>query len=136
MEGKRTIDIAFITCKDFPCMAEDDRVLVDRLMQLYPSFNVTFVVWTDFFQDTWTVEEALQKTAHYFKRVKLVFIRSPWDYFEKTKLFTKWLHTVVENALEILNPFESIIWNMNKIYLRQLKEVCNVNIVPTYFFQL
>jgi hypothetical protein len=65
--------------------------------------------------------------------VKLVVIRSVWDCIEKPEAFRKWLSTVNDCVPVVLNNPEFILWNMNKMYLKQLHEFYGIKIIPSLF---
>ncbi len=51
----------------------------------------------------------------------LVVIRSPWDYQQKWSEFIHVLKTIQSQTL-LANSLETVLWNVNKTYLRALKE--------------
>ncbi|TXC85394.1 ATP-grasp domain-containing protein [Luteibaculum oceani] len=52
----------------------------------------------------------------------LVLIRSTWDYFYRHQEFTNWLQSI-DGAARIVNPTETILWNMDKRYLFDLQQL-------------
>jgi len=60
-------------------------------------------------------------------------VRSTWDYHEKHEKFLAWTRQV-EAAMPLWNDAETIAWNSNKTYLRQLEE-SGVPIVPTVWVE-
>ncbi|GAB4233153.1 MAG: hypothetical protein Tsb0034_06250 [Ekhidna sp.] len=68
-----------------------------------------------------------------WKQTKAVIFRTTWDYAERFTEFSDWLMKV---SLEtrLINPYEMIVWNLDKHYLRDLEDK-GVNIVETYFIE-
>ncbi len=61
-----------------------------------------------------------------------VFIGTAWDYAEAPGEFLATLEAIQE-VCPLFNPFETVRWNMNKTYLRDLGER-GVPVVPTLWF--
>lgn len=63
----------------------------------------------------------------------MVLIKEPWNYFEKSELFLKWLYSV-QNCMNTIvwNAPESMIWNFDKKYLLELEDN-GIAIFPTLF---
>lgn len=61
----------------------------------------------------------------------LLVLRSCWNYHLHFQAFRDWLERV-ESHVEVKNPPETIRWNMDKSYLRDL-EKAGVKCVPTLF---
>jgi len=68
-----------------------------------------------------------------WNEVKSVVFRTTWDYFSRFKEFENWLQSV-QTHLQMFNPYELIHWNMDKIYLNEMKQK-GVAIPPTYFIE-
>ncbi|MGN6254231.1 MAG: ATP-grasp domain-containing protein [Solirubrobacterales bacterium] len=60
-------------------------------------------------------------------------VRSTWDYHEKYEEFLAWARRV-EAAIPLWNDAQTIAWNSNKTYLRELAEG-GVRIVPTLWVE-
>lgn len=60
----------------------------------------------------------------------LVILRSCWNYHTKITQFLNWINELESLGINLLNPRNVIIWNMNKKYLLDLEKK-GVNIVPT-----
>jgi len=56
--------------------------------------------------------------------------RTTWDYFERFDEFTSWLDKVQQQTL-LLNPAQTLMWNLNKRYLLDL-QAKGINIVDTH----
>lgn len=61
-----------------------------------------------------------------------VFIGTAWDYAEATEEFVETLTTIQKNC-PLLNPLDTVRWNMRKTYLRDLAER-GVPVVPSLWF--
>lgn len=62
----------------------------------------------------------------------LVIIRSPWDYPAHAAAFLAWLDRVA-SVVPLLNAPDLIRWNIDKTYLREIRAVSDVPLVPTTF---
>lgn len=120
--------IQFLTCSSLEgyfespkhkLITEDDALLFDAL--LAAGHKVSALVWDS--------EDALAPVGD------LILVRSPWDYFEKAKAFGRWLDLMEEGGYPLMNAPRDLRWNMNKNYLRQLRDG-GVNILPTEFITL
>ena len=59
--------------------------------------------------------------ADRLERGDLVCIRSPWDYFlGRAEEFRRWLESFARNPERLVNPPATALWNLDKIYLREL----------------
>ena len=64
---------------------------------------------------------------------KIALFRTTWDYAEKFTEFSDWLMEVSMKT-KLVNDYETIIWNLDKHYLDDLKNE-GVNIVETCFLE-
>ena len=62
---------------------------------------------------------------------RAVVFRTIWDYFERFDEFSVWLE-VVKTKTQLINPYELIVWNVDKHYLADL-EAKGIAIVPTAY---
>ena len=69
--------------------------------------------------------------SYKWQQTKSVLFRTVWDYFERYNEFWEWLEQV-KTKTRLINSYELIKWNIDKHYLRDLKNN-NIQIVPTYF---
>jgi glutathione synthase/RimK-type ligase-like ATP-grasp enzyme len=106
--------VALVTCDAFPQLHEDDLLLVPALADL--GVAPVPAVWSDESVD-WTSFHAL-------------VIRSPWDYFERTAEFRRWLDARIASRVLLCNAGDILDWNYDKRYLRDL-EAAGVPLVPT-----
>ncbi|HSK45601.1 MAG TPA: hypothetical protein VLA83_17125 [Candidatus Binatia bacterium] len=61
----------------------------------------------------------------------LLVLRSCWDYHLHHDEFTDWLRRV-SSEVPVLNPIETVLWNHNKFYLREVAAQ-GIDIAPTLF---
>ncbi|HKD79977.1 MAG TPA: hypothetical protein VKH81_09800 [Candidatus Angelobacter sp.] len=66
-----------------------------------------------------------------FSQFDLIVLRSCWDYHLHFQEFTEWLLRT-SRVTGILNQVNTVLWNSNKFYLREL-EVRGIRIAPTCF---
>tara|TARA_B100002052_G_scaffold187884_1_gene171257 strand:+ start:983 stop:1873 length:891 start_codon:yes stop_codon:yes gene_type:complete len=60
---------------------------------------------------------------------KCVLFRTTWNYFDKIDSFLSFLKKINSKAI-LINPYDQIIWNLNKKYLVELSKN-GINIPPT-----
>ena len=63
----------------------------------------------------------------------MVIIRSTWDYQKHWKKFIEVLK-IIENQTLLANSLKAVLWNVNKKYLKELKNV-GFSIVNSYFIE-
>ena len=68
-----------------------------------------------------------------WSQAKTVLFRTTWDYFNRFELFSKWLEEV-STQTTLINSHHLIHWNMDKMYLKDLKNK-GVNIPDTIFIE-
>ncbi len=66
---------------------------------------------------------------------KSVIIRSTWNYQEKFKNFIKILNDIDNSRALLYNSIDIVKWNINKQYLKDLKEK-EIKIVPSKFYKI
>ena len=66
-----------------------------------------------------------------FSTCKFAIFRTPWDYFERFDEFFQWIEKT-KKVTTFINSPDIIKWNIDKIYLLELKEK-GINIAPTIF---
>ena len=52
---------------------------------------------------------------------RAVLFRAVWDYTERYDEFIRFIHTASEKTM-LINPLETIVWNLDKHYLRDIKK--------------
>ena len=105
--------IALATCEQLPDLDPDDQPLVNLFRKI--GIEATPAVWSDSSID-WTLFDQ-------------IIIRNTWDYTNRLQEFLSWAKS---NESRIRNSFETIQWNSNKIYLKELASV-GFPIVDTQF---
>jgi glutathione synthase/RimK-type ligase-like ATP-grasp enzyme len=65
---------------------------------------------------------------------KLILFRTIWDYFHRFGEFSAWLNDVKNKAI-LINPAETIYWNIDKHYLKDLEKK-GIPIPPTEFAEI
>lgn len=66
-----------------------------------------------------------------FTQFNLVILRTCWDYHLRGTEFTGWLQRTAQ-TVPMLNDVETVLWNRNKFYLRELQAL-GIRIAPTVF---
>ena len=66
-----------------------------------------------------------------FSKFDLVVLRSCWDYHLRAAEFIGWLQRVAQ-ITPVLNAINTVLWNHNKFYLREVA-AAGIEIVPTIF---
>jgi glutathione synthase/RimK-type ligase-like ATP-grasp enzyme len=106
--------VALITYAGLPDGAESERLLLPHLAGA--DVEASIVDWS---------------AACNFTQFDLVILRTCWDYHLRGAEFTEWLqHTA--RAVPVLNDVETVLWNRNKFYLRELQAL-GIAIAPTVF---
>ena len=68
-----------------------------------------------------------------WQKTKFALFRTTWDYAERFTVFSDWL-LKVSTQTKLINPYELLVWNLDKHYLHDLKR-SGINIVETYFIE-
>ncbi len=107
-----TPDLVLVTAARMPKPDPESGLLVEALSDL--GLEAVIREW----------DESCQWSAF-----GLVVCRTPWDYFHRVQEFLAWARAVAAET-QLLNPFQTIVWNAHKSYLLDL-ERAGVPIVPT-----
>jgi len=107
--------VALITWEGLPRGAESERLLLPHLADA--GVDAEFVDWRDCAVD--------------ITRFDLVILRTCWDYHLRIDDFLNWLQQTAR-VVPVLNAPETVLWNYNKAYLREL-EAQGMEIAPTLF---
>jgi len=59
-----------------------------------------------------------------------VVIRTPWDYQDAPEAFLATLKRIDQSKARLLNPLDTVVWNINKTYLQDFEQQ-GIPIVPT-----
>lgn len=68
-----------------------------------------------------------------WRQCRSILLRSPWDYFDRFDAFSAWLDEVRQHTL-MLNPVDTLMWNMDKHYLLDLQQK-HINVVETHIIK-
>ncbi len=63
-----------------------------------------------------------------------VWLRSTWDYFVRAREFLPWIEKFRARPGTLWNPVETVLWNVDKIYLREL-EARGIAMPRTFWFE-
>ncbi len=69
-----------------------------------------------------------------WKNYDVIILKSPWDYHEKIKEFTQWINKMDEYGIKFFNPVETIKWNFDKHYFKEIENE-NFQIVKSIFLE-
>ena len=110
--------LALATCRAYPHLADDDRLLRDALQvrgaAAVPAvWDEADIAWRDF---------------------DAVIVRSTWDYHLRTGAFDAWIDRLEQEGVPVWNPPEVLRWNARKTYLKEL-EAAGIPTVPTRFIE-
>jgi|FLOH01.1.fsa_nt_gi hypothetical protein len=105
--------IALATCSELPSCEVDDVPLHHALVKL--GVEVLQPCWDD--------------PAFDWAGVDACLIRTTWDYHLHRDEFVAWAQRV-ERLTALFNPAALVLWNTNKLYLRDLAE-CGVAVIDT-----
>jgi glutathione synthase/RimK-type ligase-like ATP-grasp enzyme len=109
---ERIARVGFVTSEELRDLTPDDRSVVPVLAAR--GIEVVPVVWT----------EPLPP------KLDALVLRSTWDYHLRLPEFLAWVDAVEASAIRLLNPPQTIRWNVDKKYLLEV-EARGVPIVPT-----
>jgi glutathione synthase/RimK-type ligase-like ATP-grasp enzyme len=126
--------LALITWSGLLQGAESERLMLPHLAAA--GIEAQLVDWRRIRSSTDSQNTDLQakdgrSTAFVPCQFDLLVLRSCWDYHLRGAEFTEWLRAV-GSQVQILNPVETVLWNLNKIYLREIEEQ-GIEIAPTVF---
>ncbi len=85
---------------------DEDTQLMNFLKQ--NNVDIEKVIWND--------------ASVQWSQYELVILKSPWDYHDKITEFLKWLNMLDANNIPLLNNTQTIRWNVNKRYLKEIEE--------------
>ena len=107
---------AFLSMRDLTGYLSDDGLAVAALNTL--GWSVATNAWCD--------------TSVNWAAYDLVVVRSTWDYHHRPGNFLSTLRRIERSGAVLANPLNTIEWNINKRYLRELASR-GVDIVPTHW---
>jgi glutathione synthase/RimK-type ligase-like ATP-grasp enzyme len=105
--------VALVTYDARPEPTDDDRLLADALAAR--GCSVHAVPWS--------------RPTHW-RAFDAVVVRSPWDYFHRSREFHGWLDDLQADGVPVHNDVRILRWNADKSYLREL-ESRGIAVIPT-----
>ena len=105
-------DVLLATCAQLPEGDADERLTPPALAK--HGLDARFAIWDDRAVD--------------WDSVRLVVVRSTWDYTGRLEAFLRW----AESVPRLRNPLEVLRWNTDKRYLDDLADA-GLPVVPTAF---
>jgi glutathione synthase/RimK-type ligase-like ATP-grasp enzyme len=112
----RNSKICFLTLKNREKFIIDDAIVINELKT--KQILVDEIPWSEYQNIDW-------------KQYALVIIRTTWDYYNVPKEFLLALR-FISNQTRLVNSYNLIEWNINKIYLKDLDEA-KIATIPTVF---
>lgn len=109
---------AFLTIKDLSGFESYDHLLIGPMKE--NGWDVSFIPW--------------DKLNQNWNNYDLVIVRSTWNYQNHLDEFLNVLRMIDQSKALLLNPLPLIEWNVNKTYLKDLKED-GIPIIPSLFFE-
>lgn len=110
--------IALVTYRDSPKLPDGEKLLFDELH--YRGHLVDETPWDD-------------PQVNWLNYDRIV-LRASWNYHEHIVDFKRWLTAIRDKQLPLWNPIETVLWNIDKHYLKYLSSK-GVNIIPTVFVE-
>jgi hypothetical protein len=108
--------IAYVSCKNLPEPDIDEIPLVEGLRSA--GHDASVAGWNDESVD--------------WSRFDAILIRATWDYAQHLDAFRAWI-TRVNEQTTLINPIETLEWNLHKGYLTEMQDA-GIPIIPTAFF--
>ncbi|HJT74050.1 MAG TPA: hypothetical protein VJ720_08530 [Chitinophaga sp.] len=102
----------------FEMAREEDKHLQSQLSA--NGWEIAVKDWKDPNAD-WTAYEA-------------VILKSPYDYHNRLDEFKAWLKRLSDMGVRLLNGYETVIWNADKHYLKEI-EAAGFKIIPSVFLE-
>jgi glutathione synthase/RimK-type ligase-like ATP-grasp enzyme len=98
------MDIVFATCHTQPDLTPPDALLRAELLRR--GATVTVAPWD-------TITSTTDSSS-------VVCLRSTWDYHRRWPEFQRWIGSFARRPGALWNPPETVLWNADKLYLREL----------------
>jgi len=111
------MNIGFITSRDLADLIPSEQKFAEYAKDY--GINIKPIVWTDEIN---------------YNEFDFLIMRTPWDYFLRFEMFTKWLDKIESANVKIWNPMNVIRKNIHKFYLSSLSRE-GVEILPTVFIR-
>ena len=110
--------IGFLTYLDKNHISVDDEQTAALLR--HHGFLVEAVAWDDPFYD--------------WEQLDAIIVRSCWNYHLQPEKFRQWLAVIKALNILVLNPIETLSWNMHKSYLQTFNAI-GVKTLETHFIE-
>jgi glutathione synthase/RimK-type ligase-like ATP-grasp enzyme len=94
--------IALLTSKDLPNLIEEEGLMIEALSR--HGIDSEILIWNE--DHNWAAFDA-------------VLVRTTWDYIKFPEDFANKLKEISEQT-KLINPLDTILWNMDKSYLLEL----------------
>jgi glutathione synthase/RimK-type ligase-like ATP-grasp enzyme len=122
--------LALITWSGLPHGAESERLMLPHLAAAGTETQI--VDWRMIDSSMTDLENKDGRSPAFIpSHFDLLVLRSCWDYHLRGDEFTEWLHRTAREV-PILNDPETVLWNLNKFYLREMRAM-GIEIAPTVF---
>lgn len=95
----------------------DEDVMIEKILSDL-GIGFSFEIWSD--------------PSVNWKEYSLLLVKSPWDYFDRYEEFKTWCKKIKDYGIPSLNAMDTILWNSDKWYLREIQEK-GFPIVPTQY---
>src|ERR1700710_208038 len=59
-------------------------------------------------------------------------LKSPWDYHQNFEAFNNWLDQLESLGIRLLNAYDTVRWNMDKHYLKEIA-AAGYDVIPSLF---
>lgn len=112
------MDVVFATCQKQPGLTPPDALLGAELERR--GARVTVAPW-----------DAISPTTG---SSRVVCLRSTWDYHLRWPEFERWIGSFADRPGSLWNPPETVLWNGDKVYLRELAEA-GLAVPLTHWFE-
>lgn len=106
--------VALVTYQDLPALSLSDQLLLQPLA--VQSVQPIAVSWDDSVVD--------------WQRFDAVVLRSCWDYHKRSNEFKQWIRKLESLDVPLYNSPQTVLWNMEKTYLRELAQY-GIRTIPT-----
>lgn len=110
--------IALVTYKEEPKVTYGEKLLYEELVS--SGYSVTETPWDD---------ETID-----WKIFNIVILRAAWNYHTHIHQFKVWLNMLKNNGVNVWNQIDTILWNIDKHYLKELEKK-DISIIPTYIIE-
>lgn len=109
------MNLYILTSSELPLFCPDDHNLINTFKS--NEINPIITIWN---------KEKVPASA-------TVLIRTIWDYTAHENQFRELLEDFKKRNIKLINPIETVLWNMDKTYLKELYDQGH-SVVPTFIF--